>query len=128
MFLQYRRTETSESQNSSKSRTRGMNISLKFDFRRNFRLCISSLDVRWYRTKNYSGVKSQRRFIPVKPNLPPFVAQCQHIQHETHKNGFKNNLMYKEIFNYPFFENSNRHMNEGLTLLVLIARPISENR
>ena len=41
-----------------------------------------------------------------------------------YKNGFKNNLMYKEIFNQPFFENSNRHMNEGLTLL--IAK--SENR
>jgi hypothetical protein len=41
-----------------------------------------------------------------------------------YKNGFKNNLMYKEIFNYPFFENSNRHMNEGLTLLIAI----SENR
>jgi hypothetical protein len=24
--------------------------------------------------------------------------------------------MYKEIFNYPFIENSNRHMNEGLTV------------
>jgi hypothetical protein len=34
-----------------------------------------------------------------------------------YKNGFKNNLMYKEIFNYPFFENSNRHMNEGFSLL-----------
>jgi hypothetical protein len=32
--------------------------------------------------------------------------------------------MYKEIFNKPFFENSNRHMNEGLTLLIAI----SENR
>ena len=28
--------------------------------------------------------------------------------------------MYKEIFNQPFFENSNRHMNEGLTLLIAI--------
>ena len=38
-----------------------------------------------------------------------------------YKNGFKNNLMYKEIFNQPFFENSNRHMNEGLTLLIAIS-------
>ena len=38
-----------------------------------------------------------------------------------YKNGFKNNLMYKEIFNWPFFENSNRHMNEGLTLLIAIS-------
>jgi hypothetical protein len=30
-----------------------------------------------------------------------------------YKNGFKNNLMYKEIFNKPFFENSNRHMESG---------------
>jgi hypothetical protein len=41
-----------------------------------------------------------------------------------YKNGFKNNLMHKEIFKKPFFENSNRHMNEGLTLLIAI----SENR
>ena len=32
--------------------------------------------------------------------------------------------MYKEIFNQSFFENSNRHMNEELTLLIAI----SENR
>jgi hypothetical protein len=29
--------------------------------------------------------------------------------------------MYKEIFNLPFFEHSNRHMNEGLTLLIAIS-------
>ena len=32
--------------------------------------------------------------------------------------------MHKEIFNKQFFENSNRHMNGGLTLLIAI----SENR
>ena len=32
--------------------------------------------------------------------------------------------MYKEIFNQPFFENSNRHMNEGLTVNRYIGKSI----
>ena len=35
--------------------------------------------------------------------------------------------MYKEIFNQRFLENSNSHMNEGLTLLIAIYRKIDNS-
>jgi hypothetical protein len=59
--------------------------------------------------------------------LHAFYISNRHISVESilnYKNGFINNLMHKETFHETFFENSNRHMNEGLTLLIAI----SENR